>query len=37
MSKIHGIYMVVTEINIGCFRRGPQNHEITSRSWCYSM
>jgi hypothetical protein len=24
----------VTEINIGCFRRGPQNHGITSRSSC---
>ena len=23
----------VTEINIGYFRRGPQNHGITSRSW----
>jgi len=24
----------VTEINIGCFRRGPQNHGITSISSC---
>jgi len=36
MSKIHGIWFV-TEINIGCSRRGLQNHGITSRSWCYSM
>ena len=29
-QRMHGIWFL-TEINIGCFRRGPQNHGITSQ------
>ena len=33
MSKIHGNIWFVTEIKIGWFRRDPQNHGRTSKSW----